>query len=135
MVRERSRKFRRLFDSKQGIFPGLDAMMRAKPGWTMAYMLRLLSLLLWAITLSGLVPGSVSPIFAQVSKASVTIETGDALAGYAFEWDASAPEAATFRRLPNYSDAFLPPGGKKPLGWLRLTSDTISHELTIHLKA
>ena len=74
-------------------------------------------------------------ILAKLPPQIGTIETGDALAGYAFEWDASAPEAAAFRRLPNYSDAFLPPGGKKPLGWLRLTSDTISHELTIHLKA
>ena len=63
----------------------------------MAYMLRLLSLLLWAITLSGLVPGSVSPILAQVSKASVTIETGDASAWTANEDDSWLFEIRTGR--------------------------------------
>ena len=73
-------------------------------------------------------------ILAKIPPQIGTIETGDALAGYAFEWDASAPEQAVFRRLPNFSDSFLPPGGKKPLGWLRLNSDTISHELSIQFK-
>lgn len=76
-----------------------------------------------------------SEILVKLSPQIGNIEAGDALAGYAFEWDASAPEQAVFRRLPNYSDSFLPPGGKKPLGWLRLNSDTISHELSIQIKA
>lgn len=72
----------------------------------------------------------------RASPASGGILAGDALGGYQLEFDPSAPNEVVFRKNFRNADCFLPPGGKKPLGWLRFhNATTVSpHELSITIQ-
>ena len=60
----------------------------------------------------------------RLSPDSGGILAGDALGGYRFEFDPAEARTAVFRRNDSTQIRDLPPGGKKPLGWLRFTEDS-----------
>ena len=67
----------------------------------------------------------------QGRNPTVSIEAGDALTGYEFQHSASAPGTAVFHCRGDLPDAFLPPGSRKPLGWIRFTTPTVPDDIAI----
>jgi hypothetical protein len=51
---------------------------------------------------------------------NVTLAASDALTGYKIQPDSAEPRKVNFHRQESAAHQLLPPGGRKPLGWLRL---------------
>ncbi len=69
----------------------------------------------------------------NLRSAAHDIAAADALAGYELQHDPDTPRTAVFRCRRGLPDAFLPPGARKPLGWIRFTSDIASDDISITL--
>ena len=69
----------------------------------------------------------------QALPSSGGIVATDALGGYRLDLDPTKPNEVVFRKNLRHADHYLPPGRKKPLGWLRFKNaiNDPDHELSI----